>query len=64
MAGGRAAAAEVAWPHMADLEMPADRARAADGAVVEAHELTRVYGEGDTAVHALRGVTSQSSPGS
>jgi putative ABC transport system ATP-binding protein len=25
--------------------------------VVEAHQLTRVYGEGDTAVHALRGVT-------
>ena len=46
---------------MADLPMPADRAggdaTAADGAVVEAHELTRVYGEGDTAVHALRGVT-------
>jgi len=30
---------------------------APDGAVVAAHELTRVYGEGDTAVHALRGVT-------
>ena len=42
---------------MADLEMPADRAGAANGAVVEAHQLTRVYGEGDTAVHALRGVT-------
>jgi putative ABC transport system ATP-binding protein len=28
-----------------------------NGAVVAAHELTRVYGEGDTAVHALRGVT-------
>src|SRR2546423_3184182 len=26
------------------------------GAVVEAHELTRRYGEGDTAVDALRGV--------
>ncbi|HEX5469115.1 MAG TPA: ABC transporter ATP-binding protein [Gaiellaceae bacterium] len=26
-----------------------------DGAVVEAHEITRVYGEGETAVHALNG---------
>ena len=42
---------------MADLPIPIDRAGAADGAVVEAHGLTRVYGEGDTAVHALRGVT-------
>jgi putative ABC transport system ATP-binding protein len=43
---------------MADLAMPADRAGgAANGAVVEAHELVRVYGEGDAAVHALRGVT-------
>jgi putative ABC transport system ATP-binding protein len=30
--------------------------QAADGSVVEAHELTRRYGEGDTAVDALRGV--------
>src|SRR6266567_6392768 len=29
---------------------------APDGPVVEAHELTRRYGEGDTAVDALRGV--------
>jgi putative ABC transport system ATP-binding protein len=29
----------------------------ANGAVVTAHEVTRVYGEGETAVHALRGVT-------
>jgi putative ABC transport system ATP-binding protein len=42
---------------MADLPIPIDRAGAANGAVVEAHELTRTYGEGDTAVHALRGVT-------
>src|SRR5918994_4795066 len=42
---------------MADLSMPADPAGAANGAVLEAHELTRVYGEGDAAVHALRGVT-------
>lgn len=43
---------------MADVVNLADRAGAApDGTVVEAHELARVYGEGDTAVHALRGVT-------
>jgi putative ABC transport system ATP-binding protein len=48
---------------MADLSMPADRAGPADGAVVEAHGLTRVYGEGDTAVHALRGVTLEVEPG-
>jgi putative ABC transport system ATP-binding protein len=29
----------------------------ADGIAVAARDLTRVYGEGDTAVHALRGVT-------
>jgi putative ABC transport system ATP-binding protein len=28
-----------------------------DGAVVNAREVTRVYGEGETAVHALRGVS-------
>jgi putative ABC transport system ATP-binding protein len=28
-----------------------------NGTVVNAHELTRVYGEGETAVHALRGVS-------
>ena len=32
-----------------------ERAAETAGAVVEAKELTRVYGEGDTAVHALRG---------
>jgi putative ABC transport system ATP-binding protein len=46
---------------MADLPLPADRAggdaAGADGAVVEAHALSRVYGEGETAVHALRRVT-------
>ena len=42
---------------MADVEMFAEGAGDHNGAVVEAHELTRVYGEGDTAVHALRGVT-------
>ena len=35
-----------------------DGAARADGRIVaSAHELTRVYGEGETAVHALRGVT-------
>src|SRR3954466_11412278 len=33
------------------------------GAVVEAHELTRRYGEGDTAVDALRGVSLEVSRG-
>ena len=43
---------------MHDPENPADADGAAPiGTVVEAHELTRIYGEGDTAVHALRGVT-------
>jgi putative ABC transport system ATP-binding protein len=43
------------------LAMPGDAAAAVDhgasGAVVEAHDLTRRYGEGDTAVDALRGVS-------
>ena len=34
-----------------------------NGAVVEAHALTRVYGDGDTAVHALRGVSLAVEPG-
>ena len=43
---------------MADFAMPAGHAGGAeDGGVVEAHGLTRVYGEGDTAVHALRRVS-------
>jgi putative ABC transport system ATP-binding protein len=43
---------------MADVVDLAGRAgAAADGSVVEAHELTRIYGEGDTAVHALRSVS-------
>ena len=43
---------------MADVVDLADRSGASpDGTVVEAHELTRVYGEGDTAVEALRGVS-------
>ena len=49
---------------MADPATPAGHAGAgANGAVVEAHELTRVYGEGDAAVHALRGVTLEVEPG-
>jgi putative ABC transport system ATP-binding protein len=35
----------------------ADAARADGRVVASAHELTRVYGEGETAVHALRDVT-------
>jgi putative ABC transport system ATP-binding protein len=43
---------------MAEIVNLADHAESApDGTVVEAHELSRVYGEGDTAVRALRGVT-------
>jgi putative ABC transport system ATP-binding protein len=43
---------------MADVERLGDRDGAAPlGTVVEAHELVRVYGEGDAAVHALRGVS-------
>jgi putative ABC transport system ATP-binding protein len=43
---------------MADVVTLDDRDGAAPaGTVVEAHELVRVYGEGDAAVHALRGVS-------
>jgi len=42
---------------MADAMPDGHAVAVANGAVVEAHELTRVYGEGDAAVHALRGVT-------
>jgi putative ABC transport system ATP-binding protein len=39
-----------------DVVRAADEARAGDGApVIAAREVTRVYGEGGTAVHALRG---------
>ena len=52
---------------MAEQPQPAGRLAAVpalvDGAAVEAHELTRVYGEGDAAVHALRGVTLAIEPG-
>src|SRR5215203_1676085 len=43
---------------MADVERLGDRDGAAPlDTVVEAHELVRVYGEGDAAVYALRGVS-------
>src|ERR671937_515459 len=46
---------------MAEIAVPADAAAAAErhqtAPVVSAQEITRVYGEGETAVHALRGVT-------
>ncbi len=47
------------------IAVPADAAadQAPDGSVVEAHELTRRYGEGDTAVDALRGVNLEVSRG-
>jgi len=47
------------------IAVPADVAadQAAAGPVVEAHELTRRYGEGDTAVDALRGVNLEVSRG-
>jgi putative ABC transport system ATP-binding protein len=38
------------------------RAAAQNGAVVTAHEITRRYGEGDTAVEALRGVSLDVAP--
>ena len=37
--------------------------RTTHGAVVEARDLTRTYGEGDAAVHALRGVSLAIEPG-
>jgi putative ABC transport system ATP-binding protein len=47
---------------MTDFAAPAGaaaavRAAATDAAVVAARDVTRVYGEGETAVHALRGVS-------
>src|SRR3954465_14924618 len=41
----------------------ANVAQAHTGPVVEAHELTRRYGEGDTAVDALRGVNLEAERG-
>src|SRR2546429_4504110 len=47
------------------IAMPAEAAvdSAPAGPVVEAHDLTRRYGEGDTAVDALRGVDLEISRG-
>ena len=43
---------------MADVvNLPERDGAAPADSVVEAHGLSRVYGEGDAAVHALRGVT-------
>jgi putative ABC transport system ATP-binding protein len=44
-----------------DGHVPAETT-SANGAVVSAHEVTRRYGEGDTAVEALRGVTLEVAP--
>ena len=40
-----------------ETEVRASVATAVGGVVVEAHDLERQYGEGETAVHALRGVS-------
>jgi putative ABC transport system ATP-binding protein len=54
---------------MEAIAMPAAQAdgrplaHTANGSVVAAHELSRRYGEGDTAVDALRGVSLQVAPG-
>ena len=47
------------------IAMPAETAQeqAASGPVVEAHDLSRRYGEGDTAVDALRGVNLEVASG-
>jgi putative ABC transport system ATP-binding protein len=45
-----------------DQERAAEEAASQNGAVVTAHEITRRYGEGDTAVDALRGVSLDVAP--
>jgi putative ABC transport system ATP-binding protein len=47
----------MAMPAEPTQEAAADAAGADGKVVVSAHDLSRVYGEGETAVHALRGVT-------
>jgi putative ABC transport system ATP-binding protein len=44
-------------------EQRSETTAAVGGAVVSAHEVTRRYGEGDTAVDALRGVSLEVAPG-
>ncbi|HXV58013.1 MAG TPA: ABC transporter ATP-binding protein [Gaiellaceae bacterium] len=39
------------------METETQQAQRSTGAVVTAHDVTRTYGEGETAVHALRGVS-------
>jgi putative ABC transport system ATP-binding protein len=39
------------------METETQQAQSSTGAVVTAHDVTRTYGEGETAVHALRGVS-------
>jgi putative ABC transport system ATP-binding protein len=46
-----------------EAEVAASVASALGGAAVEARELERQYGEGETAVHALRGVSLEVQPG-
>ena len=53
--------AEHAWSSPRTSSGPRQR-RPSNGAVVTANEVTRRYGEGDTAVDALRGVTLEVAP--
>src|SRR4029078_9910020 len=46
-----------------EREEPRGMSQSANGAVVVAHDVTRRYGEGDTAVDALRGVSVDIAPG-
>jgi putative ABC transport system ATP-binding protein len=48
---------------MAEVPIADGAGEDAVGSVVVAHELTRIYGEGETAVRALRGVTLAVEPG-
>ena len=47
---------------MQEQARPAAETASQNGAVVAAHEVTRRYGEGDTAVDALRGVSVEVAP--
>ena len=47
---------------MQEQARPAAETASQNGAVVAAHEVTRRYGEGDTAVDALRGVSLEVAP--
>src|SRR5262245_31494978 len=58
LAQGQGAGPRREGGHMEAAAVPAtDVAERAPSAVVASREVTRRYGEGDTAVHALRGIT-------